>query len=196
MAVALGLLGATAATPLGVPDGARHEGAEVVCDLPDALRVRNTVGTDGQGLCVWASTEMAARYQNCTPLIGIFQQMQHERGGGWPDRVDAVMRKYAPEYRYRQYLGPDIEFIREGLASGRPVCVTYGYGELYGMKTIAHMVLCVGMDDRWAAILDNNDEHRIWWMPIAEFKRRFGWPTGNGWAWYTLAPVPPPVPHN
>lgn len=180
----------------GFAAGPAHAGLEVMADLPTPLRIRNTVGTDGAGLCVWASTNMAAYYQNVRGLYGIFEELQHEVGGGWPERVDQKMRQHAPGVKYRQYVGPGLEFIRDGIDSGRPVCATYGYGELYGMRTIAHMILVVGMTDEWTMVLDNNDPDHIWWMPTGEFARRFAWPDGQGWAWYTLAPPPPPVPHN
>ena len=185
-----------AADGKGVPGGPIHDGAEVTADLPEPLRIRNTVGTDGAGLCVWASTNMMANYLNVRELFGIFAELQHEPGGGWPERVDQKMKLRAPDVKYRQYVGSDLGFIREGIDSGRPVCATYGYGELYGMRTIAHMILVVGMDDEQTAVLDNNDPDHIWWMPTPEFSRRFSWPDGQGWAWYTLAPPPPPVPHN
>jgi len=182
-----------------VQNGATHDGQEVACDIPDAMRVHNTIGINGAGLCVWASTEMAARYQQCKGMVGIFDHMKSQLGGGWPSRVDAMMKRYAPETKYRQFVGGGDEglaFIKQAIDSGRPCCVTYGYGELYGGRTIAHMVLCVALDDEWAAILDNNDEHHIWWMSAAEFRKRFLHPRGQGWAWYTFAPPPPPVPHN
>lgn len=179
-----------------VRNGDAHEGRAADTDVPAPMRIRNTVGTDGAGLCVWASTQMMANYLNTRELRGVFAYMQTQRGGGWPERVDAVMKKFAPGVKYRQYLGPDLDFVQEGIDSGRPVCVTYGYGELYGMRTIAHMVLCVYLDDQLAAVLDNNDPEHLWWMPRDEFKRRFGHPGGQGWAWYTLSPPPPPVPHN
>lgn len=180
----------------GVPNGSTHENQSVDQDVPEAMRVKNTGGIDGAGLCVWASTEMAARYQNERRLIGVFKYMQGQRGGGWPERVDKIVTERAPGLKYRQYLGSDIAFIREGIDSGRPVCVTYGYGELYNNRTIAHMVLCVGMSDSLTAILDNNDPDHIWWMPTDEFRRRFVHPRNQGWAFYTLAPPPPPVPHH
>lgn len=177
----------------GVAGGPEHDGNAVDCDLPQVIRVRNTVGTNGMGLCVWASTEMMGRYTSQHEIIGIFEQMKHEPGGGWPARVDKEMHR-RPGVKYRQYQGADIAFIQEGINSGRPVCVTYGTGELYGMRTIAHMVLCVGMNDKYTAILDNNDPERIWWMPTPEFQKRFIHPGQSGWAWYTLGPPPPPVP--
>jgi hypothetical protein len=179
----------------GVAGGPEHEGVPVDCDIPMSLRVKNTGGSDGAGLCVFASLEMAARYQNCTALIGTFDWMRTQPGGGWPERVDRIMKDRAPSVKYKQYSGRDLEFIQDGINSGRPVCVTYGYGEFYGNSTIAHMVLCVKMDSKWTGILDNNDPDHIWWMETPEFHKRFVYPNGNGWAFYTLEPVPPPVPH-
>lgn len=180
----------------GFPSGPVHDQVEVMADLPESLRIRNTVGTDGAGLCVWASTGMMANYLNVRELFGIFEELTHEPGGGWPERVDEKMRERAPDIKYRQYVGTDLEFIQQGIDSGRPVCATYGYGELYGDRTIAHMILIVGMTDEWTMVLDNNDPDHIWWMATSEYARRFAWPDGQGWAWYTLAPPPPPVPHN
>lgn len=180
----------------GVANGPVHDGQPVDCDLPEVLRVKNVGGSDGAGLCVFASLEMAARYQNERAVMGVFDWMKTQPGGGWPERVDEIMKSRAPNVKYRQYLGGSIDFIQQGIDSGRPVCVTYGYGELYNMQTIYHMVLCVGLSDKWAAILDNNDPGRIWWVPTDEFQRRFVHPDGQGWAVYVLSPPPPPVPIN
>lgn len=180
----------------GVPNGPVHEGQAVNCDLPEPLRVKNTGGSDGAGLCVFASMEMAARYQNEKAVVGVFDWMKTQPGGGWPERVDKIMAERSPGVKYRQYAGTSLDFIREGIDSGRPVCVTYGYGEFYNNQTIYHMVLCVGMTDQWTAILDNNDPGRIWWMPTEEFRKRFIHPDGSGWAYYLLSPPPPPVPTN
>lgn len=180
----------------GVRNGDVHDGKAVDCDVPMPLRIRNTVGTDGAGLCVWASLQMTANYLNIEELSGLFEYMQTQRGGGWPERVDQMMKRFAPDRKYKQYQGSGLDFIEEGIRSGRPVCVTYGYGELYGMKTIAHWVICVELDAENAAILDNNDPGHIWWMPREEFRKRFTWPGGSGWALYFLTPPPPPPPHN
>jgi hypothetical protein len=74
--------------------------------------------------------------------------------------------------------------------------VTYGYGERYRMQTIAHMVNLVHLDQKWAAILDNNFPGTYEWMPREEFLKRWAHPGGQGWAYVMLAPPPPPVPHN
>lgn len=178
----------------GVANGPQHDGSEVDCDIPMEMRIRNTVGINGMGLCVFASMQMEASYQNIQELAGLFDYMKRQPGGGWPQKVDRIMQKLAPNVQYKQYQGDSLDFIQEGINSGRPVCVTMGTGELYGMRTIAHMVLCVGLDDKYAAILDNNDPQRIWWMERETFRQRFIHPNTSGWALYFLNPPPPPVP--
>lgn len=177
-------------------NGPIHEGQAVDCDLPQEIRVRNTVGINGMGLCVWASLEMNSRYLNCTELIGNFDDMKRKAGGGWPDRVDKIMAARAPNVGYEQYLGADVAFVQDWINTGRPVCVTFGYGELYHNRTIAHMVLCVAMTPLYTGILDNNDPENIYWMSTEEFSRRFSWPRGQGWAFAIMTPPPPPVPHS
>ena len=182
--------------PRAIRGEERHDGAEIRADLDRDLRIRNTVGTDGLGLCVWASLTMGALYHNCEPLFDLFEGMQRERGGGWPSRVDEKMREKAPEVRYEQWVGDDLSFIRSQVDRGRMVCATYGYGELYHMQTIAHMVCVVGLTDEWACVLDNNDPEHIWWMDPAEYLRRFVHPSNQGWAVAIALPPPPPAPHN
>ena len=178
-----------------IANGPVHDGVEVSTDLPMSLRVRNTRGVDGLGLCVWASTQMMANNLNVDELDDLFGYMQTQKGGGWPERVDEIMKSRAPNRPYLQYIGTDLAFIRRGIESGRPVCVTYGYGEIYP-GSISHMVLCVAMGDRFTAIIDNNEPDVVRWMSTAEFGRRFVAGPGYGWAWYILGSPPPPVPHN
>lgn len=186
----------------GVQNGDTHQGHEVQADIPQDMRQENTVGTDNQGLCVWASTQMAANFQNVEELGGLFDAMKKQRGGGWPERVDSVMKQMAPHIKYDQFVASSwdqvdegVRYIQEWTSTGRPVMITYGYGELYNNATIAHMVICVYCDDEWMAILDNNDIAHVWWMTTQEGKRRFGWPNGQAWAWRLHTPPPPPVPH-
>ena len=117
-------------------------------------------------------------------------------GGGWPEKVERVFKQYAPNLNFVQYEGTDPAMLDKALAEGRAAGVTYGYGERYGMKTIYHMVLLVHLDDKWAAILDNNFPGTYEWMTREEFLRRWVHPGGKGWAYVMLAPPPPPIPHN
>jgi hypothetical protein len=186
---------AATAQEKAIANGPIHDGTEVSTDLPMSLRVRNDRGIDRLGLCVWASAQMMANALNVEELADLFDWMKTQKGGGWPERVDTVMKERAPTRLYLQYMGRDLAFVREGIASGRPVCVTYGYGEIYG-GPISHMVLCVHLDDKLAAVIDNNEPNIIRWMSAQEFGRRFTATSGYGWAWYILGSPPPPVPHN
>lgn len=192
---ALGVASPRALAERAIRNGPTHDGTPVMADLDVGLRIRNTVGTDKKGLCVWASLTMGARYHNCDELSDLFADMTHEPGGGWPSRVDEKMKRYAPHIRYEQYLGGKLDFIAHHVRKGRLVCATYGYGEIY-QGTIAHMICVVGMDEKQTAVLDNNDPEHIWWMNTAEYGRRFRHPNGQGWAVALHLPPPPPPPHN
>jgi hypothetical protein len=179
-----------------VVDGPTHQGVEVTIDLPESQHVRNRGGSkDGVGLCVFASMDMAARWSNYEKLIGIIAKI--ERGGGWPEKVDQVIKEHAPDLKYVQVDGTaDMALLDQAMKSRRAACVTYGYGERYGGQTISHMVLLVHLDDEWACIVDNNFPGTYEWMSRDEFKRRWVHPSGKGWAFVLLSPPPPPVPSN
>jgi hypothetical protein len=172
-----------------------HDGVEVQVDLPASRHVRNFgAPADGKGLCVFASMDMAADWHDIDALVGVIRKVRE--GGGWPEKVDRVIAETAPGVEYVQYEGTDPAILDKALAEGRIACVTYGYGERYGMETIYHMVCLVHLDDRRAAILDNNFPGTFEWMSREEFLRRWVHPSGQGWAYVFLAPPPPPVPHN
>jgi hypothetical protein len=173
---------------------------EVACDLPSDLLFRNTGGRDGAGLCVFASITYAALYQNESRLVGLFNAMKKERGGGWPEKVDQMIAKYGAGASYLQYEGSDPGILKAALASGRMPCVTYnGHDPHYGNHSISHMVNLVCYDDGadLAAIRDNNftDPNDLVWMSIKEFLQRWKG-GGGGWVVVLVAPPPPPPPRN
>ncbi len=181
-----------------VVDGPVHDGVEIQIDLPKGQHVRNFgAPADNKGLCVFASLDMAARWHNAAELIGIINKINE--GGGWPEKVDATFKRFAPSLKYVQSEGTAAELLPildKALSEGRAACITYGYGERYGMETIYHMVLLVHLDGQRAAILDNNFPGTFEWMPREEFARRLVHPGGKGWVIVLLSPPPPPVPHN
>jgi hypothetical protein len=183
-----------------VVSGPSYQGHDVQVHLPADLHVRNFgAPRDGKGLCVFASMTMAARYLHVTGLYDVIHKVPY--GGGWPEKVDQVLQQFAPPgLQCRHYEGTDLTFFKTVLATGRPACVTYGYGERY-RGTIYHMVLLTYLDDNVACILDNNfpGEENYEWMSATEFRRRFCHPSGRGWGFAfvgKLAPPPPPVPCN
>ena len=190
-----GLSHAQQGNSAAVVDGPAHEGAEIQIDLPVDQHVKNFgAPSDGKGLCVFASMTMDARWHHVRELSDVIHEIKD--GGGWPEKVDEVFKKYAPDLKYVQYEGTDPAILDKALAEGRAACVTYGYGERYSMQTIYHMVLLVHMDTKWAVVLDNNFPGTYEWMARDEFLKRWVHPSGKGWAYAMIAPPPPPVPHN
>jgi hypothetical protein len=195
-APALLSLGAVVGGPIA-PDG-----TEVQNDLPRELHVKNRGGSDGSGLCVFASLKHAAVWQNVEALESIFEYMFRRPGGGWPEKVDAVIRdlckeKGAPVPDYVQVQSRDLEILKLACRTGRIPGVTYCFSPSgrYGGARIAHMVSLVHADDRRFGVLDNNFPGTIEWMTPEEFARAY---TGgrNGWAVILLDEGPPPPPSN
>jgi hypothetical protein len=176
------------------PDAAE----EIQVDLPGQEHMKNKGGTDSAGLCVFTSIEIAGHWMNIEDLRGFQEKMTHEKGGGWPDKVDQMMQKYAPNVQYVQYSGTDPSIIKLALKTGRMCGVTYGYSPRYKSK-ISHMVDCVHMTDKWAAVLDNNfpGEDQYEWMAPDEFLSHWKEGSSGGWVIVLLSGnPPPPIPVN
>jgi hypothetical protein len=178
------------------------DGVEVQNDLPREFHIQNRGGSDGAGLCVFASLQHAAKWQDVEPLANVFAWMTTKPGGGWPEKVDRVVddicrAKKLPKPAYLQIEGVDFELIRRACQTGRMPAVTYAFSPSgrYGGARIAHMVNLVHADNRWCAVLDNNFPGTIEWMSPAEFQRTWTG-GGQGWAIILLADGPPPPPRN
>lgn len=176
------------------------DGAETVqVDILPNLRAKNVGGKDGAGLCVFTSIMHSARDQCERKLWNLQHDMTQELGGGYPEKVDQMIKKYGAGTKYVQYEGADLAVLRAALATGRSPGITYD-GTLdphYSYRKIAHMVNLVHLSEKWACILDNNfigDTQLIWLRPDA-FKRT--WMGGrNGWAVILLEPAAAPIPRN
>ena len=183
---------------VGGPD---YDSRHIRVDLPMSEHLKNKVGTDGSGLCVFTSIDMAARWQNEQDLIGFRDFMTKFPGGGWPAKVDKFIKQKAPNVEYIQNTTGDETLLDLALAkTGRMVCITYGYSPRYVDKwnpsgEIDHMVNLVHLDDKWGVILDNNFPDNYEWMPRAELLRRWRM-RGGGWLVVLTAPPPPPNPVN
>jgi hypothetical protein len=194
-----------------VVDGPMHDGEEVDIDLPSAQHVRNFgAPADGKGLCVFASITMAARWHHIRALEKLLfwelvdgklvPRSRVQQGGGWPEKVDQILKQEAPGLNYVQLETSNANdlaaFIERSLAEGRMVCGTYGYGERYQMQTIYHMVCFTKFNTKWGTVLDNNFPGTFEWMSRAELLRRCVHPSGKGWVIAFIVPPPPPIPHN
>jgi hypothetical protein len=185
------------------PDGT----TPVQIDLPQSLRLRNKVGTNRAGLCVFTSCEMAAEWQNVDQLFGFRDFMTKYAGGAGPARLDQMVdvlckQRKLPKPRYIHVISADLEIIKTALRSGRLVCITYSKSVTgrYGGR-IAHMVNCphAGVGNApdgkgfWA-VLDNNYIDKLEWLSEREFRDTACYPGGRYWAVIFQNPSPPPRP--
>lgn len=203
LALLCGLSGVVAAGFSPSKEPVAPDGTKAVCDLPASQHMRNTGGSDGprgpgsgSGLCVFTSVEHSAKWQNVGGLYGFQTWMTRRPGGGYPQKLDAMLKAYCREKGipippYIQHTGGDAEFLELALKTDRLPCVTYaGRDDFYGGR-IAHMVNLAHLDQTRAAIIDNNRPGVWLWMTRAEFLHRWRDMQG-GWAVVLLADPPPP----
>lgn len=180
------------------------DGTELACDLPAELHQRNTGGSDGAGLCVYASARHTGRWQNDPLFEAIFDWMKRHPGGSYPEKFDRTIRQCATELNlpvpeYIQVEGSDLEILKLACKTGRMPGVTYSFSPTgrYGGRRIAHMVSLVHADHKWFCVLDNNypGANAYEWMTPEEFSRTYTG-MGGGWSVLLLTGGPPPVPHN
>jgi hypothetical protein len=186
------------------PDGK----TEVQVDLPVEQRIKNKGGSDGAGLCVNSSIEMAARWAALEQMRGLRAWSEQHPGGSYPSKVDKQLKEYCqakgiqcPDYI--QYEGSDPAILELALKTGRLAAVTYSGRDGVRYKgPISHMVTLAHFDGQWACVLDNNGNHpngvgenELLWMTPDEFISRWKG-QGGGWAFVWLEPGPPPVPRN
>lgn len=174
-------------------------GQEVQCDLPVGVRIRN-IGSkvDGAGMCVSTSMTHAARWHNMREWYNWRDWCAKFRGGGYPSKMETQIKQFAAEMRvpvppYLNYQGKDLAVVEEALKAGIMASVTYsGRDGVRYSGSIAHMVNLVYLDDKSAAVMDNNGKPEdLIWMSRDEFKARW-----SGWAFFWLLPPPPPPPFN
>lgn len=181
---------------------------EIQCDMPMNQYSRNSVGTDGRGLCVFASISHSARFQNIELLKDMLKYMEKHPGGGYPKKVDNMIKQIAeennhpiPDYIQIEGSGKEVaELVALATLTRRMVCVTWGTDDArYKGQKIAHMVNCVYLGDQYACILDNNYPSEYLWCTRKEFEYRIEvspYPYSTAWAIIFLAPPPPMPPKN
>lgn len=177
-------------------------GEPMQLQLPVSHHVRNRGGSDGAGLCVFASMRHTGDWQNEPVFFGLFEHMFRYPGGGYPSKVDAVVKRYAAERglpipKYIQIEDSDLEVLKLAVRNGYMPGVTYSFSPTgrYGGAKIAHMVTLVHATDTEFAILDNNYPGTYEWMTPDEFKRTYAY-GGQGWSVILLEKSPPPKPRN
>ncbi len=196
VALAQSPIGATVTKDAKTPDG-----TPVQLDLPVRLHLKNTGGSDGAGLCVFTSITHSATWQSVTALDHFRDWMTRYPGGGWPEKVDAMIAKItkeksAPAVKYLQVEDDDLEILKLACRTGRMPGVTYSFSPSgrYGGQRIAHMVTLLHASDSWFCVLDNNFPGTYEWMTPAEFRRSYLGGGRSGWSVILLNPGPPPLP--
>jgi hypothetical protein len=157
-------------------------GTKAQVQIPLELRQRNSVGTNGAGLCVIASQVTDGRKQERPAEVqGLWDTAKRRWGGYSPPKLKSLVAEVCPELPYLSYEGADTDGLERLTRQGIPIGVTYSTGKLYGYRHIAHMVSLIHLDSARAAVIDNNKPEVVAWMPRAEFDRRFR-DRGEGWA--------------
>lgn len=186
--------------------GPKHpDGTEVACDLPQSLWQKNTGGSDGAGLCVYASNRHSGLWGNNEIFAGLFQWMRQHPGGSYPSKFTRTLEQYCKEQGkpvppyFQVESDNNLEILERACASGRMPGVTYGFSPSgrYGGQKISHMVSLVHCDKRWCVILDNNyvGPDQLEWMDPQTFLRTHN-DTSSGWATIPCFNPPPPPPKN
>lgn len=167
-------------------DGPVHDGHEVQIDLPAEI-LKHNIASRGLGCCVFRSLDYCGLWQNVPELRDLPEQMVKAgiAGGGWPEKVDQIMQKFAPNVEYVQIKG-DWDLIRLALQTGRCVAITYGS---------AHMVCLVSLSDGVGCFRDNNfvGPNELIWGNEREVIAKAG--GSQVWAVVLLNPRPPAPPH-
>jgi hypothetical protein len=178
------------------------DGTEIRLDIPDELHQRNTGGSDGAGLCVYASARHSGRWHDEPVFSGMFDYMKGQPGGSYPTKFAGTVKTYArlkslPEPHYLSIEGLDLDALELAVKNGYMPGVTVMNG--------AHMVTLVGAregPERWWIVLDNNAPHQFRWYTEAEFVRTHTWggkgkvAAASAWSVIPLTPGPPPVPRS
>lgn len=136
-------------------------------NIPTALRQSNWRGPQGQGSCVHATMISLFRWQYRLKTADYWRRSYGD--GEWPEDLAAKFNKEGTRYAY--VTNGDVKFLEWACRTRRGCGITVMGG--------AHMVALVHLDDKWAAILDNNNVGQFIWVPretlIAEWKASYGW---------------------
>ena len=136
-------------------------------NVPAVLRQANWRGPQGQGSCVHATMISLLRWQYRLNTADHWRQTYGD--GEWPE--DLATKFDNEGIRFAYVTNGDVRFLEWACSTRRGCGITIMGG--------AHMVALVYLDDKWAAILDNNNVERFIWVPretlIAEWKASYGW---------------------
>jgi len=166
------------------PDGQTHSVLWV-----DSIEWPHNIASAGLGCCSFRALDYCARLQDEPALVGLPEKMVHDHipGGGYPEKVDRIIAKYAPAAHYWNDTSGDVRILAAAWRSQRPVCIDYSGHDPHYQGSIAHCVTLIAYDPEhdWTAILDNNFPRtdQIVWMSRRGLKQRW-----HGWNYGLLKP--------
>jgi hypothetical protein len=136
-------------------------------NVPLVLRQQNWRGHQGEGSCTWASVISLLRWQGQYQTADWIRKNYSD--GAWPDSLAIKLNRRGVRFAY--VTNGDVNFLEWACRTRRGCGITVLGG--------AHMVALVHLDDKWAAILDNNNVEQFIWVPretlIAEWRASDGW---------------------
>lgn len=158
----------------------RHE--YPVVNLPFALRQRNWSGSQGEGSCVHASMTMLFRWQGRYNMANWWRT--HNGNGEWAEDLAAKFDRAGVRFAYTNGRG-DVSFLEWACNTRRGAGVSVMGG--------THMLCLVHLDERRAALLDNNHIERVKWVPRERFLSE--WKNSGSWAVTPVYAPTPPLPY-
>lgn len=135
----------------------------------------------GLGCCVVASNCANSKHLKRPEWASTLERLSKlEPGGHYPEKLQRVLEKAKlehPDLKWEQWWGQGSDGVKKVLdwnARGFPIGITWGTGERYGMRPIAHMVSLTHADSVYWQILDNNFPQERSTVPATEGIRRWG----------------------
>jgi len=176
------------------------DGTELDIDLPTDRELKNTGGSDGAGLCVGTSIEMASDWHHVRGYPGKYQVfLKRFPGGAWPEKAAQQIKEFAKAnnvepFDVLQSTNGDLELLVSACKKGYMPCITYSRSPTgrYNGQKIAHMVNLRGArcGPSRAWVVKDNNYPGYEWMSEEDFKR-----IHDGWAVIILNhPDPYPIP--
>src|ERR1700721_2708427 len=112
------------------PTPVAPDGTNAVIDLPNSQHMRNSVGSDGSGLCVYTAVTMSARWQNVSDMYGFRKFAEGRPGGSYPEKLASDIKTYSARNgrkppAFVQHSGGDETFLDLGMHTRRMAGITY-----------------------------------------------------------------------
>jgi hypothetical protein len=157
-----------------------YQGVRAQAPIDARWHIINEGGSDGQGLCVFASMVITGQELGVPCCRGgkasdLWRYAKARPGGCGPDKWDAYLAEIAPDEPYVSFVGTaqDLHVLNDILKLGNPIGITMSWGDDYRGR-IHHMVAGEHCASGLGCIMDNNNrtDTKHTWMSEEEIKAR------------------------